>query len=132
MNQTHIIGNLTADPQLRTANTASGPVSVCSFAIAVNEKRGEQEQTTFFNCAAWRQLGEIIARYARKGHKLYVGGKVKARAYMKSDGTPGSSLELTVEDFEFLTSRSEGQQPTAQPAPVPAPIPVDTDDELPF
>lgn len=132
MNRTTIIGNMCADPQLRTANTSAGQVSVCSFAIAVNSRRGGQEQTTFFNCTAWRQAGEIIAKYARKGNKMYVSGAVSVRTYQKSDGSAGASLEITVDDFEFLTSRSESQPvPTAQPAPV-EPMPVDMDDELPF
>ena len=35
MNKLTIIGNLTRDPELRSVNTANGPVSVCSFTVAV-------------------------------------------------------------------------------------------------
>lgn len=132
MNRTTIIGNLTADPVLRTANTAQGQVSVCSFSIAVNSRRGGQEQTTFFNCTAWRQAGEIIAKYARKGNKLYISGPVSLRQYTRQDGSAGATLEITVEDFEFLTSKAESQ-PAQAPAPAPEARPAVVDnDELPF
>ena len=69
MNKVFFIGNLTHDPELR--ETASG-VAVCSFSIAVGRNYTDgngERQTDFFNCTAWRGLGETIARYTKKGNK---------------------------------------------------------------
>lgn len=131
MNNLTIIGNLTSDPVLRTANTSQGQVSVCSFSVAVNERRSGNEKTTFFNCTAWRQAGEIIAKYARKGNKIYVAGPVGLRQYTRSDGSAGATMEVDVKDFEFLTSKSE-QAAAPVPTPMPEPTQVDMGDELPF
>ncbi|MBR4711420.1 MAG: single-stranded DNA-binding protein [Clostridia bacterium] len=126
MNKLTIIGNLTRDPELRTANTANGPVSVCSFGVAVNSRRrgtAGQEETTFFNVTAWRALGENCAKFLAKGRKVAVVGPVSARTYQASDGTTRVSLEVQADDVEFLSSRNDDSAnggyaaPAAQPAP---------------
>ena len=71
MNKVFLIGNLTRDPEL--TETASG-VPVCHFAIAVNRNYSSQDgerQTDFFNCTAWRAMAETIARYTKKGKKVF-------------------------------------------------------------
>ncbi|MBR6027554.1 MAG: single-stranded DNA-binding protein [Clostridia bacterium] len=126
MNKLTIIGNVTHDPELRTANTANGPVSVCSFSVAVNSRRrtqNGQEETTFFRCTAWRQQAETIAKYVRKGNKIFVVGPVTGRSYQGNDGVVRYNLEVQVEDFEFLTPKSDGTGVTGMnsAAPVSAP-----------
>lgn len=122
MNKVFLIGNLTRDPEMRT--TQSG-VSVCSFTIAVNRRRGNnaeagQPEADFFRISAWRQLGDICSRYLAKGRKVAVVGTVTANAYVGSDGQARASLEVTADDVEFLTPRGEaGEAPAYTPAPAP-------------
>lgn len=113
MNSLHIIGNLVKDPELRT--TATG-LSVCSFTVAVNRRKtnGNQPEADYFNVTAWRERGEVCAKYLSKGKKVSVVGPVFVRAW-ESNGKHGASLEVTAEEVEFLSPRSEGQQ--AQPEP---------------
>jgi len=141
MNKVTIIGNLTRDPELRS--TRDG-ISVCTFTVAVN-RRGRsaeagQPEADFFRVTAWRQLGEICAKYLAKGRKVSVTGTVSASAYTAQDGSARASLEVTADDVEFLTPRGEvGDMPAAPRAQAPAPaapqsngfVQVD-DDELPF
>ena len=127
MNKVILIGNLTRDPELRT--TQSG-ISVCTFTIAVNRRRGSnaeagQPEADFFRVTAWRQLGEICSKYLAKGRKVSVTGTVSASAFTGSDGQPRASLEVTADDVEFLTSRAEaaemgGSYAPAAPASAPA------------
>ena len=141
MNKLTIIGNLTRDPELRT--TPAG-VSVCDFTVAVNRRSksanaGGQPEADFFRVTAWRQLGENCQRYLAKGRKVCVMGPVSARTYQANDGTTRVSLEVTADDVEFLSSRSDDQAGGYAPAPAaPAPMAqssgftaVETD-ELPF
>ena len=128
MNKLIIIGNLTKDPELRT--TATG-LSVCSFTVAVNRRKGNNEQETdFFNVTAWRERGETCAKYLSKGKKVCVVGSVSVRTYETQNGKHGANLEVTADDVEFLTPRTET-------ATAPAPVAeggfqqVETD-ELPF
>ena len=104
MNKLTIIGNLTRAPELRT--TTSG-VSVCSFSIAVNRKRtanNPEPEADFFTVTAWRELGEICAKYLDKGSKVCVIGPVSVRQW-ESNGKHGASLEVAADDVEFLSSR---------------------------
>ena len=143
MNKIILIGNLTRDPELRT--TPNG-ITVCNFDIAVNDRRGrnqqngQQEQTQYFRITVWRQLGETCQRYLAKGRKVYVSGPLTARTYQANDGTTRVSLEVTADDVEFLSSRNDDNMAGGYaPAPVaPAPMAqssgftaVETD-ELPF
>ena len=82
MNKVFLIGNLTRDPEL--TETTSG-VSICRFAIAVNRNYSGSDgerKTDFFNCTAWRGLGETVARYAKKGKKVAVSGSIELRNYV--------------------------------------------------
>ena len=149
MNKIILIGNLTRDPELRTTPTG---VSVCDFTIAVNDRRGrnqqqnmggqQQDTAQFFRITVWRQLGETCAKYLAKGRKVFVSGPLTARTYQANDGTTRVSLEVTADDVEFLTSRAESEAMggTTYDAPAPASSPmaqnsgftaVETD-ELPF
>lgn len=144
MNKIILIGNLTRDPELRT--TPNG-YSVCDFTIAVNDRRGrnqqagaQQDTAQFFRVSAWRQLGENCQRYLTKGSKVFVSGPLTARTYQANDGTTRVSLEVTADDVEFLSSRNDMQAGgyTAPAASAPAPMAqssgftaVETD-ELPF
>ena len=126
MNKLIIIGNLTADPQLRT--TSNG-VSVCDFTLAVNDRKGGDNNATYFRVTAWRQLGENCQKYLAKGRKAFVSGPVSARTYQTQNGETRVSLEVTADDVEFLSSRQEAQ--TNAPAEQIGFTPVETD-ELPF
>ena len=143
MNKLMIIGNLTRDPELRS--TQSG-VQVCSFTVAVNRRRANtadagQPEADFFRVTAWRQLGELCAKYLSKGRKVSIVGSVSVSTYTGNDGQPRASLEVTAEDVEFLTPRNEaGESVPSYSAPAATPrsaapqggyVQVD-EEELPF
>ena len=140
MNKIILIGNLTRDPELRTTPTG---VTVCEFNIAVNDRRGrnqQQENTQFFRITVWRQLGEICAKYLAKGRKVFVSGPLTARTYQANDGTTRVSLEVTADDVEFLSSRNDdAAAPGGYSAPAAPSVTAQSSgftavetDELPF
>ena len=121
MNKLMIIGNLTADPQLRTVDTANGQVSVCDFSVAVNRRKQSNQQNgqpeaDFFRVSAWRQLGENCNRYLAKGRKVAVTGSVSVSTYQGTDGTTRASLEVNADDVEFLSPKGEGIAPGGEPS----------------
>ena len=130
MNRLTIIGNLTKDPELRT--TQNG-VSVCSFTVAVNRKKGAQQDVDYFNVTAWRELGENCAKWLIKGRKVAVVGPVSVRTYETQSGKHGANLEVVATEVEFLSSRSDAAE-----APQPKPEKDQqtglekVDEELPF
>jgi single-strand DNA-binding protein len=68
-NRVVLAGNLTRDPELRV--TPNG-VPVCSFSIAVNRVRSKSEAVDYFNVSCWRELGETVANYKKKGDPILV------------------------------------------------------------
>ena len=104
MNKLTIIGNLTRDPELRT--TPNG-VNVCSFSVAVNRKnrRDGESEADFFEVTAWRERGEMCAKYLSKGKKVCVIGAVSVETYTGTDGTTRAKLKVTAEEVEFLSPK---------------------------
>ena len=76
-----LVGNLTADPELKFLPTGVGKLA---FSIAVNhywtDQDGEkQEKTSFFNVVAWRNLAEDAANVLAKGVRVVVTGRLEQR-----------------------------------------------------
>lgn len=107
MNKVFLIGNLTRDPELSETNSG---VSLCRFSIAVNRTYSSangERQTDFFNCVAWRGLGENVARYAKKGNKVAVTGSIELRNYEDNQGVKRTGVDIVAQDVEFLTPRGQ-------------------------
>ena len=137
MNKLTIIGNLTRDPELRTTSTG---VNVCDFTVAVNRKQSAEQrqqnvqpQADFFRVSAWRERGEVCAKYLQKGKKVCVIGPVSVRTYTGNDGVVRASLEVTADDVEFLSPAgdSAASAAPAQGSPAPAAVPAQTAPQTP-
>ena len=132
MNKLTIIGNLTRNPELRT--TTNG-VNVCSFTVAVNRRarQGEPQQADYFDVSAWRERGEICAKYLEKGKKVCVVGAVEVETYTANDGTFRAKMKVTADEVEFLSPRTEQAPAPAKPENDPQNgYEVVETDELPF
>jgi single-strand DNA-binding protein len=105
-NRVVLAGNLTRDPELRF--TSNG-VPVCSFSIAVNRVRSKEEAVDFFNVSAWRELGETVANYKKKGDPILVEGRLQYRTWEAQDGTKRSAVDVVADGVQFL-GRSQDPQ----------------------
>lgn len=108
MNKLTITGNVGRDAEMRY--TPSG-VAVCDFSVAVNKRRGKgaaaTDETTWVKCTVWRERAESLAPHIKSGIKVMVIGEAKATAYIDKGGKTQASLEITVDEFEFLSSKNE-------------------------
>ena len=143
MNKVILIGNLTRDPETRTTSQGT---TLCSFGLAVNRRRKSEGQpdVDFFNVTAWRQLGDLCARYLSKGRKVCVVGQIQIRTYDAQDGTKRTAVDIVADDIEVLSSAQQGGDyapHAAAPAAPAAPSgfsPAESgftqvdEDELPF
>lgn len=108
--QTIIIGNVGRDPELKYLPSGS---AVCNFSVAVttrwnDRQSGEKrEKTNWVNVSAFNKSAEILAQYVKKGSQIMIEGTVSARAYMGQDGEPRASLDLRVNNFQFLGGRGD-------------------------
>ena len=151
INQTVLVGRLTADPTLKyTPSNAA----VATFTLAVNRNRknenGERE-ADFINVVIWRQQAENLANWAKKGALIGVTGRIQTRNYENQQGQRVYVTEVVAESFQLLESRSSREDqggnynsPYQTPAkstpnfareerPFGANNPMDiSDDDLPF
>jgi single-strand DNA-binding protein len=104
-NRVILAGNLTRDPELRF--TQNG-VPVCGFGIAVNRVRSKNEEVDFFDVTAWRELGETIANYKKKGDPILVEGKLQYRQYEAKDGSKRSAVDVVADNVQFLGRAGDG------------------------
>ena len=108
MNKICLVGNLTADPEVRQS---SGGVSVCTFSIAVSRhftnQNGERE-TDFIPVVTWRALADNCGKYLAKGRKVAVAGALQTRRYEDKQGNKRTAFEVVADDVEFLTPKGEG------------------------
>lgn len=98
-----IVGNLTADPELRTTSAGA---QVASFTIAStprtwNRNTGQFEdgQALFMRCSAWRDLAEHCANSLAKGMRVIAQGRLTQRSYEAKDGTQRTVVELQVDEI---------------------------------
>lgn len=96
-----IVGNLTADPELRYLSSG---IPVASFTVASTprEKNKQTDQwedgeAMFVRCSVWREYGENVANSLTKGTRVVVTGRLQVRSYEK-DGQKRTSLELQVDE----------------------------------
>lgn len=134
MNTLHIIGNLTADPEIRTVMGKNGENTVCNLNVAVNRYVNGQTTVEYFRATLWNKQAENAAKYLRKGRKVAISGPVEGRAYADRDGKPRYSLEIRdVREIEYLGGRQEDEEPGVKPGAVMDRFTeVPEDDDLPF
>lgn len=104
MNKIILIGNLTREPENGTS--ASG-VEYTRFTVAVNKVNANGEKTAdFFNCTAFRSLGENVMRFCHKGNKVAVVGSLTIDEYTDSDNARRQRISIVCQDVEFLTPKT--------------------------
>jgi single-strand DNA-binding protein len=114
LNKVTLIGNLGADPEVRST---SGGNRVATFSLATsrswNSASGEkQEKTEWHRCVVWNSkastLADIVERYLKKGDKVYVEGRIEYRQWQDKEGQTRYSTEINVRELIMLSGRSGG------------------------
>ena len=105
-NRVILAGNLTRDPELRFTNDG---IPVCSFGLAVNRVRSRNEEVDFFDVSAWRELGETIANYKKKGDPILVEGRLQYRTWEGQDGSKRSKVDVVADNVQFLGGRADSE-----------------------
>ena len=97
-----VVGNLTADPELRF--TPSG-AAVASFTVAASSRYLDRQtnewkdsEPVFMRCSVWRQYAENVAESLTKGTRVIVQGRLKQRSYETREGEKRTVVEMEVDD----------------------------------
>lgn len=123
LNSIAIIGNVVRDAELKMVDVEGVKTPRCSFSVAVNESRANNEEiTTYFDVTAWREYATKIAPWVLKGRQVHVSGSVRLNQYTKN-GVTRSSLQIHNPTVILLGKRPEVNVENVEN--------ID-DDELPF
>lgn len=101
-----IVGRLTRDPELR--RTGNG-IAVASFTVAVDRDFAQdgKKETDFIDCVAWRQTGEFVSKYFRKGSMIVVKGRLQIRNWNDKDGNKRKTAEVVADNCYFGSTKSD-------------------------
>ncbi len=116
LNKVTLIGNLGADPEVRTFNNGG---KVCNLRIATSERwrdknTGEnREKTEWHSVAIFSEgLVRVCEQYLRKGSSVYLEGKLQTRKWQDQSGNDRYSTEVVLQGFDsklvMLDSRNSG------------------------
>ena len=113
-NKVILIGNLTADPELRQTPTG---ISVCRFTLAINRRfsrnsaegqgAAQQQSADFITVVAWRQSAEFVARWFKKGRPILVCGQLQSRSWTDQQGAKHYATEVVADEVSFVESKND-------------------------
>ena len=97
-----VVGNLTADPELRF--TPSG-AAVASFTVASTPRTFDRQtsewkdgDTLFLRCSIWREAAENVAESLTKGTRVIVQGRLVQRSFETREGEKRTVVEMQVDE----------------------------------
>ncbi|MGP9528177.1 single-stranded DNA-binding protein [Glutamicibacter sp. AOP5-A2-18] len=97
-----VIGNLTADPELRFTPSGS---AVANFTIASTPRTFDRQsnewkdgEALFLRCSVWKEAAENAAETLTKGMRVIATGFLKSRSYDTKEGERRTVMELEIQE----------------------------------
>ena len=132
LNRITLQGRLVRDPEQR--RTGNG-TAVTSFTLAVDRdfaSQGQEKETDFIDCVAWRSTAEFVSKYFTKGRMAVVTGRLQIRTWTDKDGNKRRSAEVVADGVYFGDSKRDGAAKPQDPV-TDGYAPIEDDDSgLPF
>jgi len=135
VNRVIILGNLGADPEIRTFGNGG---KVCNLRVATSEtwrdkNTGDRRDKTEWHTVAifTEGLVKVCEQYLKKGSKVYLEGQLQTRKWQDQSGNDRYSTEVVLQGFNGTLTMLDGAggQQSEQPQ---QPANNDMDDEIPF
>lgn len=127
MNNITLQGRLTHDVEYGETPSGSG---YARFALAVRNyvrKMDDGSPTTdFFPCVVFGDMAKAASERMRKGGRVTVNGRIEINSYIARDGSPRTSVQVVVREFDVIDYAQNGDEQTADKdtptAPASAPV----------
>ena len=128
---TTVVGNLTADPELRYTQNGLPVVNFTIASTPRNFDRAANEwkdgDALFLRASCWREFAEHVAGTLTKGMRVIAHGRLRQRSYQDREGNQRTAFELEIDEIgpslRFATAQvaraasSGNQQRPAASAP---------------
>lgn len=134
MNKVILMGRLTRDIEAKYYQKGNEEEVMIRTGMAVN-RVGADQKADYFNLAAFGKRAEWFQRYAKKGMKLLVIGRLQNDTYTNKEGRTVNSVQVMVEEVEFAESKKfqeQNSKPQTQDAGGWMEVPEGADEGLPF
>ena len=130
MNKVILSLRLTKDPTIKY----NGEMCIARFTGAVDRrfKKDGQQSADFPSCVAFGKTAEFCEKWAKKGMKFNVVGRLTTGSYKDKDDRTVYTTEVTVEEIEFGESKGQSEIKSEKPDEGFTVVPDDESDELPF
>lgn len=108
VNRVTLVGNLGADPEMRTAQSGTA-IARLRVATQSREKDGENwtKATEWHAVVCFGKTAENVGRYLAKGRQVYIEGRLKTNKWQDKEGKDRYTTEIIAEVVQFLGSNPE-------------------------
>ena len=97
-----VVGNLTADPDLRFTSSGAPVVNftVASTPRTFDRQTGEwkDQETLFLRCSTWRQAAENVAETLTRGMRVMVQGRLRQRSFETREGEKRTVIQMEADE----------------------------------
>ena len=113
LNKVYLIGRLTQDPETRATSTGQNVTTLKMATNRVwNDPSGQRKEVTeYHTIIAWSRLGDIAARYLKKGGLVMIEGRLQTRSWVGKDNLKRYTTEIIAEGLQ-LGPRTDGARST--------------------
>ncbi len=114
LNKVMLIGNLGADPEVRSTSNGSrvATLSVATSRQWTTQGGEKQEKTEWHRCVIWNRrqtgLADVVEKYLKKGDRVYLEGRIEYRTWQDREGQTRYTTEINVSDMVMLSGRGDG------------------------
>jgi single-strand DNA-binding protein len=112
VNKVILLGNVGKDPEIRSTG---GGTMVATFSLATSSNQKDpqgnwQERTEWHNIVAYARLAEIVRDYVKKGHKIFIEGRITTRNWDDKEhpSIKHYRTEIVASDLSLLSGREDG------------------------
>lgn len=100
-NYVTLIGNVTRDPEMTTTTNGATKATI---GLAVNRRWQNkatnewEEQVSFFNIIAWREMADNVFNSVVKGQRIIVAGRLEQRSWTTDTDEKRSIVEVIADE----------------------------------
>lgn len=116
LNQVTLVGNLGADPEIRTTPTGSqiGSLRVATVSSRKSQSGNWEDETEWHRVTIFGKTAEFFGNYARKGNRVLVTGRIRTRKWQDKNGQDQYTTEIVANEAQILERREGGSAANAQ------------------
>ncbi len=134
LNRVMLFGNLGADPELRVTGNGNAVLNIrlATTETYLDKDRNRQEKTEWHSVVMWGKRGESLARFLKKGDRIFVEGGLRTSSYDDKDGNKRYKTEVNATNIILSGGKGGGGAGSNGGSDDAPPADQGGDDDIPF